>query len=64
MACGLNLIFRVMRVINFVHGNILAIAALDGANRGRPQAAVLGRDRSCRSATPRFSSYTFLSSPR
>src|ERR1700710_2403967 len=28
MACGLNLIFGVMRVINFAHGDIVAIAAL------------------------------------
>ena len=28
MACGLNLIFGVIRVINFAHGDILAIAAL------------------------------------
>jgi branched-chain amino acid transport system permease protein len=28
MACGLNLIFGVMHVINFAHGDILAIAAL------------------------------------
>ncbi len=28
MACGLNLIFGVMRVINFAHGDIMAIGAL------------------------------------
>jgi branched-chain amino acid transport system permease protein len=28
MACGLNLIFGVMRVINFAHGDVLAIGAL------------------------------------
>lgn len=28
MACGLDLIFSVMRVINFAHGDILAVAAL------------------------------------
>src|SRR6478609_2227038 len=28
MACGLNLVFGVMRVINFAHGDILAVAAL------------------------------------
>jgi branched-chain amino acid transport system permease protein len=28
MACGLNLIFGVMRVINFAHGDILAVGAL------------------------------------
>jgi branched-chain amino acid transport system permease protein len=28
MACGLNLIFGVMRVINFAHGDIVAVAAL------------------------------------
>lgn len=30
MACGLNLIFGVMRVINFAHGELLAIGALLG----------------------------------
>src|SRR6266567_3692828 len=28
MACGLNLIFGVMRVINFAHGDVMAVAAL------------------------------------
>ncbi len=28
MACGLNLVFGVMRVINFAHGDILAVGAL------------------------------------
>ena len=28
MACGLNLVFGVLRIINFAHGDVLAIAAL------------------------------------
>ena len=28
MACGLNLVFGVMRVINFAHGDIMAVGAL------------------------------------
>src|ERR1700716_3224108 len=28
MACGLNLVFGVMRVINFAHGDLLAVGAL------------------------------------
>ena len=32
MACGLNLIFGVMRVINFAHGEFLAFGALLGVS--------------------------------
>src|SRR3954466_519053 len=28
MACGLNLVFGVMRVINFAHGDLIAVGAL------------------------------------
>lgn len=32
IACGLNLIFGVMRVINFAHGDIMAVAALSSVS--------------------------------
>lgn len=32
MACGLNLIFGVMRVINFAHGDMMAVGALTGVS--------------------------------
>ena len=44
MACGLNLIFGVMRVINFAHGDILAIAALSTVS--------IASVSSCRSGSP------------
>lgn len=37
MACGLNLIFGVMRVMDFAHGDILAVAALSTPWLGGPR---------------------------